>query len=84
MSDEITLPLRLRTRAGEHRCKSCPPQHVCAWDCIQGAGVMDILYGAVLALEGVPSGAGEAGGEPTHAALWECYNTSVEPQGVYG
>lgn len=84
MCDEMSLPLRLRTRASEHHCGCCPPQRVCAWDCVQGAGMMDILYGAILALEGASSGVGRAASEPTHTALWECYNALVEPQGMHG
>lgn len=70
-------PLRLKTRASEARCKNCPPDRVCAWDCVQGASYEDILIGAVLeqsqswALED-PA---EAGLEPMRNALWETFNT---------
>ncbi len=80
MTEETALPLRLRMTASRYQCDCCPPQRVCAWDCVQGAAVPDILYSAVLALEGTSSSMGRTqGNEPTHAALWECYNASQEP-----
>lgn len=79
MNEKAALSPRLRTTASRYQCACCPPQRVCAWDCVQGAAVPDILYGAVLALEGVSLGTGGMrGSEPTHAALWECYNASGE------
>ena len=46
------LPVRIRTIASEYQCEDCPPERVCAWGCIQGAGVEEIIIGAALALEG--------------------------------
>ncbi|MFN8597853.1 MAG: hypothetical protein U0559_16925 [Anaerolineae bacterium] len=31
------------------RCDNCPPERVCAWDCEQGQGVLEILMGDALA-----------------------------------
>jgi hypothetical protein len=31
------------------RCDRCPPERVCAWDCEQGQGVLEILMGEALA-----------------------------------
>ena len=31
------------------RCDDCPPDRVCAWDCEQGQGVLEILMGEALA-----------------------------------
>ncbi len=31
------------------RCEDCPPERVCAWDCEQGQGVLEILMGEALA-----------------------------------
>lgn len=64
----------LRDRAA--RCALCPPDRVCAWCCEQGAGVEEILVGAVLAtstgwaLEPGRTSADEA----VSRALWETYN----------
>lgn len=66
---------RLLQRASPTRCAHCPPDRVCAWACIQGAGYQDILIGAVLersrswALERA-----EPGQDAVQQALWEMYN----------
>ncbi len=76
MTPKHDSPLRLLDRASGCRCANCPPKRVCAWACIQGASVEDILIGAVLeqsqdwALEPVA-----AGREAPHHALWESFNT---------
>ncbi len=31
------------------RCDGCPPERVCAWDCEQGQGVLEIMMGEALA-----------------------------------
>lgn len=33
------------------RCDDCPPERVCAWDCEQGQGVLEIMMGEALADE---------------------------------
>ena len=33
----------------QSRCDDCPPERVCAWDCEQGQGVLEILMGEALA-----------------------------------
>lgn len=72
MTPEKTPPARLLTRASESRCKHCPPDRVCAWDCVQGAGYEDIVIGAVL--EQSKSWALEQP-DPVCRALWDTYNT---------
>lgn len=77
MSDPIRLSPRLHTRASESRYRHCPPERVCAWACVQGIGIPDVVIGAALALADVP-GSGDPGIEPTRQALWDRYNT-VQP-----
>ncbi len=33
----------------QKRCDDCPPERVCAWDCEQGQGFLEILMGEALA-----------------------------------
>ncbi len=33
----------------QSRCDDCPPERVCAWDCEQGQGVLEIMMGEALA-----------------------------------
>ena len=33
----------------QERCDDCPPERVCAWDCEQGQGVLEIMMGEALA-----------------------------------
>ncbi len=33
----------------QDRCDNCPPERVCAWDCEQGQGVLEIMMGEALA-----------------------------------
>ncbi|MBP7689848.1 MAG: hypothetical protein KA765_18165 [Thermoflexales bacterium] len=33
------------------RCDDCPPERVCAWDCEQGQGVLEIMMGEALTAE---------------------------------
>ena len=33
----------------QERCDNCPPTRVCAWDCEQGQGVLEIMMGEALA-----------------------------------
>lgn len=76
MPPQQDFPYRLKTCASEARCANCPPERVCAWGCIQGAGHEDIVIGAVLeqsqswALER----ADDPGLEATNRALWETFN----------
>lgn len=76
MTDQSQPKTRLLTRASESRCRNCPPDRVCAWDCVQGAGQEDIVIGAVLEQSGgwawQPV---EPGEEPARRALWESFNT---------
>ena len=53
------------------RCDDCPPERVCAWDCEQGQGVLEIMMGEALAEQArltLPSGS-----EPTQQALYDIY-----------
>jgi hypothetical protein len=53
------------------RCDDCPPERVCAWDCEQGQGVLEILMGEALAEQArstLPIGS-----EPTQQALYDIY-----------
>lgn len=47
-----TYNVRLKTHQTARRCGTCPPDRVCAWGCVQGAGVEDILIGYILQSEG--------------------------------
>ncbi len=75
MSTDSQPARRLLTRASEERCKHCPPDRVCAWDCVQGAGITDIVIGAMLeqsdswALRQAPADQGAV-----EQALWELFN----------
>ena len=65
---------RIRTTASQSCCDDCPPERVCAWGCVQGAGIEDAIIGAALALEGSPGVQFDPGSEPTRAALWDSFN----------
>ncbi len=76
MAIDNPIPSRLRTTASAFKCDCCPPDRVCAWACLQGAGIEEIIIGAALALEGVPGRAlAEPGVEATSTALWDSFNT---------
>ena len=53
------------------RCDNCPPERVCAWDCEQGQGVLEIMMGEALAEQArlMPP----VGSEPTQQALYDIY-----------
>ncbi len=69
-------PFRLKTCSSATRCAQCPPDRVCAWACVQGAGYTDILIGAVLEQSDswALQDAVDPGLEPTNQALWESFN----------
>ncbi|HTP11813.1 MAG TPA: hypothetical protein VMP08_26345 [Anaerolineae bacterium] len=55
----------------QSRCDDCPPERVCAWDCEQGQGVLEIMMGEALAEQArtkLPEGS-----EPTQQALYDIY-----------
>jgi len=57
------------------RCEDCPPERVCAWDCEQGQGVLEIMMGEALA-EQARLAARESIGleaEPIDRVLYEIY-----------
>ena len=70
------LSPRLKLRATDAQCAQCPPDRVCAWSCVQGAGVTDIVIGAML--EQSDGWAFEGADAPEIAAparaLWETFN----------
>lgn len=69
-------PVRLLARASAYRCATCPPERVCAWACIQGAGMEDIVAGAALAerLGPLPTGPQVEDITSVRLCLWERYN----------
>jgi len=74
-----TLPLQFRATASAYQCAVCPPERVCAWSCVQGAGMEDIVMGAVLEAEGKLKPPPKAAptydpAEASAAALWESFN----------
>jgi hypothetical protein len=75
MAPETEIPIRLQTHRSECRCENCPPDRVCAWACLQGAGVIDILIGAALEQDlNWTQADQEAGVEAAHWALWDSFN----------
>ena len=58
-------------------CENCPPDRVCAWDCEQGLGMLEILLGQALAEEARlarPIVMPDPNLAPISEALWETYN----------
>ncbi len=55
----------------QERCNECPPGRVCAWDCAQGQGVLEIMMGEALAEQARV--ALPVDREPTQQALYEIY-----------
>ena len=59
------------------RCDDCPPERVCAWDCEQGQGVLEIMMGEALAAEARAASltpiTTEPDVEPIERALYEIY-----------
>ena len=55
------------------RCANCPPERVCAWDCEQGQGVLEILMGEALAEQARLAWPNTIGNEPTRQALYDIY-----------
>ena len=52
-------------------CDDCPPERMCAWDCAQGQGVLEILMGEALAEQARAMPAVDR--EPTQQALYDIY-----------
>jgi hypothetical protein len=74
MTSKNEQPIHLLVRATESRCQNCPPDRVCAWACVQGAGVEDIMIGAVL--EQSQSWAlNSSEAETVGQNLWEVFNS---------
>jgi hypothetical protein len=57
----------------QFRCDDCPPERVCAWDCEQGQGVLEILMGEALAEQARLAWQATIGNEPTRQALYDIY-----------
>ena len=45
MADHMTHRVRIRTRASQYQCETCPSERVYAWACVQGAGIEEIVIG---------------------------------------
>jgi hypothetical protein len=77
MSTDIKRQFSSRSSASSHQCDECPPERICAWACVQGAGLEEIVVGAMLALEGRTSPAlllCEPDTQPITEAIWDSYN----------
>ncbi|MBI5957275.1 MAG: hypothetical protein HY866_00975 [Chloroflexi bacterium] len=74
MAPQDTQTDHLLTHATESRCACCPPDRVCAWACVQGTGIEDIVIGAMLeqTLDWAQENT-EPGQETIHRALMETY-----------
>ena len=57
----------------QDRCDDCPPERVCAWDCEQGQGVLEVLMGEALAEQARQQLGIEPEVEPAQQALYEVY-----------
>ena len=55
----------------QSRCDACPPERVCAWDCEQGQGVLEILMGEALTDQAREPIESETG--PIERVLYEIY-----------
>jgi hypothetical protein len=76
MSSEGRASIRILTAASQFRCDRCPPERVCAWGCLQGAGIEEIVIGAALVLENAPGPAWtDQGLLPSQEALWDSFNS---------
>jgi hypothetical protein len=63
----------------QERCDDCPPERVCAWDCEQGQGVLEIMMGEALAEQArlmLPTGS-----EPAQQALYDTTRESYSFRG---
>lgn len=76
MTQPIERQPRLLYRASESRCASCPPDRVCAWACIQGTGVEDIVIGAMLEQsQNWTLRTSDPESATVQQALWDTYNS---------
>ncbi len=57
----------------QERCDNCPPERVCAWDCEQGQGVLEIMMGEALAEQARLAWPVDVEPEPTQQALYDIY-----------
>jgi hypothetical protein len=74
LTDPVTKAIESVDQA---RCDDCPPERVCAWDCEQGQGVLEIMMGEALAAEARAASLTpiktEPDVEPIERALYEIY-----------
>lgn len=70
LTDPVTKAIESVDQA---RCDDCPPERVCAWDCEQGQGVLEIMMGEALADEARQPIQLEPDVEPIERALYEIY-----------
>lgn len=57
----------------QDQCDNCPPERVCAWDCEQGQGVLEIMMGEALAEQARLPLPTESEAEPAQQVLYEIY-----------
>jgi hypothetical protein len=77
MLNDINRQFSSYSFASPHRCLECPPERICAWACVQGASVEEIVVGAMLTLEDRASPAlpfHEPDIQPITEAIWDSYN----------
>ncbi|WP_119071810.1 hypothetical protein [Aggregatilinea lenta] len=76
MTSTSTGPTRLLARSTESRCRTCPPERVCAWSCAQGTSAADIVTGAALedSADWALTPSTTPGADAIARALWEVYN----------
>ncbi|GAB4471617.1 MAG: hypothetical protein Kow00124_08830 [Anaerolineae bacterium] len=73
----INITTRIKTVQDASACAHCPPDRVCAWACVQGTGISDIITGAALLFDGRlndPIPPADPGAEAAELALWESFN----------
>jgi hypothetical protein len=75
MTIQASYDLRIKTHQSPRRCATCPPDRVCAWACIQGANVEDLIAGLVLQSEGkLTPPFPDPGAQAAEDALWASFN----------
>ncbi len=75
MSIQASYNVRIKYTQSPRRCATCPPDRVCAWSCIQGASVEDLIVGLVLQSQGkLTPPYPEPGVLESHSAIAEAFN----------
>ncbi len=57
----------------QDRCDDCPPERMCAWDCEQGQGILEILMGEALAEQARSAYRAEREAASAQQASYEIY-----------